>query len=191
MGEPQPDANEPPPSENGRDDGCDSIDGLFRAHNRALIAFLSTKVDTVADAHEIAQEAYVRMLRLERRDEIGFLRAYLFRIAANLAVDHQRAQSLRRQQQVQAHTEDLFSGWLTPPSVEHEAVASERMRRIRSALRNLPAATSRAFVMRIVEGREFPDIAASMGIAERTVRYHVTRALAYCSQHIMEKGEER
>jgi RNA polymerase sigma-70 factor (ECF subfamily) len=161
------------------------VAGLFREHNRALIAFLRSRLDSLAEAQEVAQEAYVRLLRLERPEQVGFLRAYLFRIASNLAVDRLRQRTVRSD----APTEDLFEEWLDTPAPERRALAADQLQAVRAALRELPPKTSRAFVMHLIEGREFSAIAKTLQLTERMVRYHVARALAHCRACI-DAGEE-
>src|ERR1700733_2821570 len=84
----------------GGEDRAALVLGLFREHNQALIGFLLGRVNSQQEAQEIAQEAYVRMLELDTAGAVGFLRAYLFKLAANLAVDRarQRATHTRLQQ---------------------------------------------------------------------------------------------
>lgn len=155
-----------------------TVSALFREHNRALIAFLHCKLGNAADAQELAQEAYARVLTLERPQQIESLRAYLFRIAANLAVDRLRKRNVRAAEDdvpdVDRHVE---------PAPERYAAAGEEYRRLRVALRELPAKSALAFVLHMVEGREFEAIARSMKLSERMVRYHVTRALEHCRAH--------
>lgn len=150
--------------------------GLFREHNRALIAFLSSRLDSLAEAQEVAQEAYVRLLRLEHPEQVGFLRAYLFRIASNLAVDRLRQRNVR----AEAAEEELFEQWLDTPVPERRALAVDQLRLVREALRELPRKTSAAFVMHAIEGQGFDAIARTMKLTERMVRYHVARAMAHC-----------
>jgi RNA polymerase sigma-70 factor (ECF subfamily) len=156
------------------------VEALFRAHNRDLIAFLCSKLGSAAEAHELAQEAYVRLLRLEHPEQVGFLRSYLFRIAGNLAIDHRRAHAARSQ----APTEDVFTEWLETPAPDRGAFAVDRLRAIRAALRELPMTTNRAFVLYMIEGRDLDAIAKHMGLAVRTVRHHVARALAHCRARV-------
>jgi len=152
------------------------VAGLFREHNRALIAFLSGRLDSTAEAQEVAQEAYVRLLRLEHPEQVGFLRAYLFRIAANLAVDRLRQRNVR----ADAAEDTLFEDWLDTPAPERRALASDQLRVVREALRELPRKTSAAFVMHAIDGQSFDVIARKMKLTERMVRYHVARAIAHC-----------
>ena len=156
------------------------VEALFRAHNRELIAFLCSKLDSTAEAHEVAQEAYVRLLRLEHPEQIGFLRSYLFRIACNLAIDHRRNQASR----ARVPTDDVFAEWLETPAPDRGALAVDRLRTVRAALRELPATTSRVFVLYMVEGRDLETIARFSGLAVRTVRHHVARALAHCRARV-------
>ena len=152
------------------------VAGLFREHNRALIAFLSSRLDSIAEAQEVAQEAYVRLLRLENPEQVGFLRAYLFRIASNLAVDRLRQRNVR----ADAAEDELFEAWLDTPVPERRALAVDQLRLVREALRELPRKTSAAFVMHAIEGQGFDAIARTMKLTERMVRYHVARAMAHC-----------
>src|SRR5688572_18406531 len=68
----------------------DVVRRLFEEHNRSLLGFLVHKLNSEAEAHDVAQEAYVRLLQLEEPSAVSFLKAYLFRIADNLAVDRLR-----------------------------------------------------------------------------------------------------
>lgn len=60
---------------------------LFREHNQELFGFLCTRLRSEQDAREVAQEAYARLLQLDQPGAISLLRAYLFKTAANLAID--------------------------------------------------------------------------------------------------------
>ena len=76
-------ADDPNPQEEDRA----HIDHLFREHNDALVRFLSARLGSYQDAREVAQEAYVRLLNLDRPGAANFLKALLYKTAANLAID--------------------------------------------------------------------------------------------------------
>src|SRR5580692_3695530 len=67
-----------------RNDADRFVEGLANDYGLDLIRFISKRVRTLADARDLAQEAYVRLLRMERKDLIRHPRAYLYRIAANI-----------------------------------------------------------------------------------------------------------
>src|SRR5579859_522154 len=66
------------------------IERLFREHNEALLRFLRGRVGSCNEALEIAQEAYVRLLSLDQPGAVSYLRAFLFKTAANIAIDRRR-----------------------------------------------------------------------------------------------------
>jgi RNA polymerase sigma factor (sigma-70 family) len=158
------------------------VANLFREHNRALTAFLQCRLNSFSDAQEVAQEAYLRMLTLEHPEQVDSLRAYLFRIAGNLAVDRLRMRKVRNDMPIEQPAEELH----TAPVPERHVSAIEQWRDLRKALRELPAKTSQAFVMHVIEGRDFSVVAHAMKLSERMVRYHVTNALAHCRARVDE-----
>lgn len=161
----------------------DEIEKLFREHNRALVAFLQCRLSSYSDAQEVAQEAYLRVLTMDNREDIDSLRSYLFKIAGNLAIDRLRKRKVRSDFAA-AQPGDEPVGDATPV---HHAMAVEQVAGIRRALRELPAKASHAFVMHVIEGRDFGTVAQTMNLSERMVRYHVANALAHCRAWVDEK----
>jgi RNA polymerase sigma-70 factor (ECF subfamily) len=155
---------------------------LFREHNRALVAYLQCRLHSLSDAQEVAQEAYMRLVTLERPEQVDSLRAYLYRVASNLAVDRLRMRKVRDDNPVQAPDEDLHLA----PIPERHAAATGQLHALQNALRELPAKTGRAFVMHVIDGCEIGVIARAMKISERMVRYHVANALAHCRARVDE-----
>ncbi len=159
------------------------IEKLFREHNRALIAFLQCRLNSHSDAQEVAQEAYLRMLTLHNREEVDSLRGYLFKIAGNLAIDRLRKRKVRNEFAAeQAHDEPVVE-----TSPDRHAMAAEQVVGLRRALTELPPKASQAFVMHVIEGRDFGAVAQTMKLSERMVRYHVANALAHCRARVDEK----
>jgi hypothetical protein len=60
----------------GAEEAPIDVAGLFREHKAALLRFAAAKLGSEHEAREVAQEAYVRLLRLDHRQTIGFLCAY-------------------------------------------------------------------------------------------------------------------
>ena len=159
------------------------VEKLFREHNRALIAFLQCRLSSLSDAQEVAQEAYLRMLTMDNREEVDSLRGYLFKVAGNLAIDRLRKRKVRSDfALVQAQDEPVDE-----QRPDHLAMAVEQVASVRRALSQLPAKTAQAFVMHVIEGREFSYVAQTMKLSERMVRYHVANALAHCRTCVDEK----
>jgi RNA polymerase sigma factor (sigma-70 family) len=151
---------------------------LFREHNEALISLLALRLNSLQDAKEVAQESYVRLLQLDRPGAASLLRAYLFRIATNLAIDRLRQRTVRWRA-APAVKAELFESF-TPNEPERRALAREEIEFVRQCLEELPEACRRAFWFHRADGMSVADIAHRLGVSERMVRYHLGRALMYC-----------
>lgn len=150
---------------------------LFRDHNEALIRFLALRLRSQEAAKEVAQEAYVRLLKLDQPGAISFLRAFLFKTAANLAVDRVRhEQTTRRVKQEISFLEELTSH----PGPERSTSGAQELKLAERLIDELPPKCRRAFLLHKVYGLEFADIAKQMGLGERMVRTYVVRAVLYC-----------
>jgi RNA polymerase sigma factor (sigma-70 family) len=153
------------------------IERLFREHNDALIRFLALRLRSQQEAREVAQEAYVRLLNLDRPGAVGFLRAFLFKTAANLAIDRLRHEQTARHA---ARAGLLMEALDATPTPEQSAASAEEIRLLETLIAELPPKCRRAFLMHRIHGLEFADIAAQMGLGERMVRTYVVRATLYC-----------
>ncbi len=154
------------------------VAALYREHHGALVALLQCRLSSRADAQEIAQEVYVRLLTMKDLAHLDTPRAFLFRMAINQSVDYLRKRAVRAGVPPEPPREDLHAA----PLPEQHLWASQQWKRMQEALRELPARTQRAFVMHVVEGRDFGVVASDMKLSERMVRYHVSRALAHCRE---------
>ncbi len=149
---------------------------LFEEHNRALVTFLAARLHSQAEARDVAQEAYVRMLQLHKGGEISFLRAYLFRIASNLAVDRMRRRSVRQDGAPPA----LFEELLAQPDPERVVLARQELEIVRQALRELPQKCRQAFAQYMFDDVSVADIAVQMRVSPRMIRHYIAEALAWC-----------
>lgn len=174
--------DEQPPPHGEQDDDLDPrralVSRLFTEHNRALISFLTARLHCGQEALDVAQEAYVRMLQLDQ--PVSFHKAYLFRIAQNLAADRMRRRAVRER----LTRDDLLDIALLQPAPEPErkALAQVELDALRHRLAELPYKTRYAFAQHVLLDRPVKEIAAQMRLTERMVRIHIVRALAHCRQ---------
>lgn len=158
------------------------IAALFEAHNRALVRFLTCRLQSSQDAMEIAQEAYVRLLRLDETDGISYLRAFLFKTAANLASDRIKNESRRGR----LDRMEFFDDSLSVPSSEHNVLAEQELHALVQVVQELPAKCREAFILHNLLDYSFQEVAAQMNLSERMIRLYVERALVYCRDRLEE-----
>lgn len=150
---------------------------LFRDHNEALVRFLALRLRSQQEARDVAQEAYVRLLKLDQPGAVSFLRAFLFKTAANIAVDRIRHEQMARRVVRESKFLDELSAQPTP---EQFATDAQELKLVERLIAELPPKCRRAFLLHKFYGLDFTDIAKQMGLGERMVRTYVFRALLYC-----------
>jgi len=188
---PQPTLVPEPPSDDA-DDGAtraEIVNRLFREHNQALVSLLTLQLKSVHDAKEIAQESYVRLLQLDRPGAASLLRAYLFRIASNLAVDRLRQRNVRHRSAAAVEAE-LFEELTVRDDPERRTLAAEELGFVNRCLEELTPSAQRAFYLHRVQGMSVIEIAAELKVTERMVRHHLTRALMYCQLRLRGASRE-
>src|SRR5690606_3071828 len=105
-------------------------EALVRDFHQSLIRMLQARLGSREDAHEVAQEAYARLLNLGDDKAISFHSAYLFRIAHNLATDR-----LRRRAHMEQPAEDYIGGRPDPAmDPERSAAAAQIVARLPALL---------------------------------------------------------
>lgn len=157
---------------------------VARQHHAPLLRFLTQRTGSVEEAKEIAQDAYVKVLAVDRQGSIASLGSYLWRSALNLMTDRGRRRVVRERfaRVVRAEAEQLA------PSAETVVDARQRLERIEQAVGQLPPRCRDAFVLRVVQGLPFDEVGREMGISGRMAKIYVARALATL-QASLEGGE--
>jgi RNA polymerase sigma-70 factor (ECF subfamily) len=156
------------------------IERLFREHNEALVRFLRGRLGSRNEALEVAQEAYVRLLSLDEPGAVSYLRAFLFKTAANLAIDRRR----RDQSYDKVTGGQLFAEFAENRTPEREVAGEQTLRRLGNLIESMPAKCRAAFVMSQIQGLDAATIATRLGITDSMVRKYVVRALLRCREHM-------
>lgn len=164
--------------------GRSHVEQLFREHNDALLKFLRVRLHSDADAREAAQEAYIRLLQLDAPDQISFLRAYLFRIAANVATDLLRRRAVRTRAEI-AEPDEI------PANQERAFQARQQLHAIQALLAQLPPNCREAFVRSRCDGWSTSQIAGHLGVSDRMVRLYLVRALEHIEAGLDDAGAGR
>lgn len=164
------------------------IAALFQRHRRSLLWYLTRLIPNRADAEEIAQEAFVRLLGVPHLEtDANRARNYLFATATNLARDNYRRRSARAES---AHValDDLQ---LTADDPQPDRlVDAERGRRVvDSALRDLQPRPRQAFLMYVHEELTYERIALKLGVSKKTVERDIAFTVALCRSRLARWNE--
>jgi len=146
---------------------------LFKEQSVPLIRYLTARFHDREDAAEIAQEAWLRMFRLEEPGLLQNPKAFLFQTASNLAIDRARRTEIERRFQDPVDEEEGH------PSAERSVAAEESLRLVELALRELPEKCRQAFVMHRGRDMSYPEIAEALGVSTSMVEKYIIRALRH------------
>jgi RNA polymerase sigma-70 factor (ECF subfamily) len=134
------------------------------------------------NAHEIAdlrQEIYLRVCEAAKRKRPNPVRPFVFAVARNLLIDRMRQNQIVP---IDAVSDlEALNVATDAPGPDRNVLARDELRRVRSALEDLPPRAREVVVLRRIEGLSRREIAQRMGITEKTVSEHLTngvRALA-------------
>jgi len=169
----------------------DPLATLYRNHHGWLQGWLRRRLGCAVEAADLAQDAFVRLLRSPQRfDSQPEARAYLRVVANGLCVD------LWRHREVERAWLDTLA--VLPeaqaPSPEDQLIVLQALREIDSMLRSLPPRAARAFVLATACGMTYQEIAGELGVSSRTVGTYITQAMLHCmhleAASLVEQGGE-
>ncbi|WP_409275552.1 sigma-70 family RNA polymerase sigma factor [Pseudomonas sp. KCJK9111] len=154
----------------------DLVQNLYSAHHGWLHTWLRHRLGNAADAADVAQDTFMRLLQRREHLQIQQPRAFLRTVARGLIIDHWRREELHK-----AYLEALA---LVPeahtPDVETRELLLELLERIAKMLDGLKPKVRTAFLLAQCEGLRHQEIAQQMGVSVRTVERYIADALYHC-----------
>lgn len=156
-----------------------TLTDAFLRHYRELLGFLSSRTGSRDVAQDCAQDTWLRLRDCDVRIQPDNPRAYLFRTAANIAMDWHRARA--RESDAYARYANLQLPAQAPDTLD-VACARQTVTRLERALRAQPVRSLEIFVMHRHDGYAYRDIAQRLGISTSAVEKHMMRILLACDQ---------
>ena len=169
---------------------------IVAAHEVEIYRYLRRLAPSAQDAADLHQETFLRAFRAYARlaDDAN-VRAWLYRIAGNLARDAHRRHVVRTALSAGSLDGDTHVAGANAPvvldrtSLANGAVhatggdpaerlaAAELREAVRAALLQLTERQRVAVVRRVLEGRAYPDVAGALACSDATARQHVSQGL--------------
>ncbi len=147
----------------------------FAEHRQALTRFLTRRLDNPALAEDLAHETWLRAANRAGGAVIGNPRSYLFRIASNLVIDHQRHVSQRIELQA---TEEAAYVADSQPSPENVVLYRSEFARLVRVIDGLSPRCREIFLLCRFEDLSHAEVAERLGISRNTVVSHMVNAMA-------------
>lgn len=154
----------------------DYVGGLFRSHYDWLCSRLHRHLDSRAHAEDIAADTFVQLLSSPGVLPIRQPRALLTTIAQRLMYQLWRRRDLERAYLGALDNDEACNA----PSPEDLAQMLEALQALDQLLDGLPAKVKATFLLSQLNGLTYPEIAAELGISQRSVSGYMARALNRC-----------
>jgi len=148
----------------------DAFNELVRRHQRTAWRIAHRFLGDPAEAEDVAQEAFLRVLAAAPRyAPSAAFSTYLYRVVSRLCIDHARK---RRPMLSGALPETLDSS----PDPAMALAQKDRDQLIRQALDALPSRQRMAVILKYYEGMGYSDIARALGTTVKAVERLLGRA---------------
>jgi RNA polymerase sigma-70 factor (ECF subfamily) len=153
---------------------------VFDDYYLPLYRYIMHHIGHARTAEDLAAEVFKRLLEaIERgRGPSRYLRAWLYRVARNLAVDELRRFQHRNHEQLD---ERMVSSGESVPAKAETAILSQE---VRAALRKLTPRQRDVIILRYLEGYENGEVAQILGLSVGAVKSLRHRGLAALRRHL-------
>lgn len=144
-----------------------------------LVGYLTRRLGGRSEAEDAFQDTFLRAQGIAPAAEIANPRAYVFRIAENVATDRLRGRVAQKR---------YFSADEVPDTPADIASAEQivdyrqRLERLETIIGALPARQRQVFLMHKFDGLSHAEIAQELGISKSGVEKLIMKALSTCRQ---------
>ena len=148
---------------------------VVSAHHGEIFRYLQRVIGRADDADDLSQETFLRAYRAYHSlPGDANVRAWLFSIATNLAKNHFRGESRRRQAYSEVRASSREAVTVAP---EAELLSRETSALVERIVGRLPLKQRLAFTQRKVHGLDYEAIGRSLGCSPESARAHVFQAV--------------
>jgi RNA polymerase sigma factor (sigma-70 family) len=138
----------------------------FRQWQIPLRKFLKSKgAVPAADLEDVAQEVFLRLMRYDRTELVEHPRAYLYKMASNVA-----AEWAIRSRHSRPHDSQWLAGLMAANEPQRSFEHDEAEREVRRAIEALGPKQARMLKLHFFEGLGHAEIAVRVGATQRSVK---------------------
>jgi RNA polymerase sigma factor (sigma-70 family) len=139
-----------------------------------LTAYFARRVGSRAEAEDLTQEVFLRMVRRLELEDVENVEAFVFRTAVNLLRDRSRRDKSQSVRKVE------FASRLTDVddlSPERVFDSRQSLTHVIAVLEELDERTRDAFILHRLEGMKHAQIAELLGVSVSSVEKYIIKAL--------------
>lgn len=162
--------------------------GALEQFRAGLQHYLLRRLQHADNAEELAQEVYLRLLRVVDPTRVKSPQAYMYRVAINALQEFKAREDANPvafdSERLEHLSEQLSDDSAGPELLLERQAENEELEHI---LIQLPPMQRKVLLMATSQDLPHSEIGRTLGISVRTVRNHLYRALAFCRQQAAQK----
>jgi RNA polymerase sigma-70 factor, ECF subfamily len=165
----------------------EAIAELYKSYFPRVYRYMLARTGNVGDAEDLTEDVFIRVLDALERFEWrqAPFSAWLFRIAHNAIVSHQRRDGARGKVGPLLPTLPMKT-----PGPEEAVEARLALEEVMRATRNLPEAQRRVITLRFGAGLSVAETARALGKGEGNVKVIQHKAIAKLKEMLIDKRPE-
>ena len=158
------------------------VANIEKQHGRRLRRFIASRLRSAAvDAADLAQEVFLRLLRIDHHETIRSTEAYLFTIAFHVLHPHALRRSATPETvEITALIDELQATLDSDPANQTEL--QQRLATLQAALRQLSPKAQATLLLHRRDGYTLDEIGAELGISRAMAARYLSKALLHCRQ---------
>jgi RNA polymerase sigma factor (sigma-70 family) len=163
------------------------VSDIASRYGQRLRRFFTLRLRNNADAPDLAQEVFLRLMRVEHHESIRSPEAYLFTVASHVL--HQHTLRLANTPASIDIAEVFAELQLTSDDdTMVRADAQQRLDEIEHLLAQLPPKISTTLLLHRFVGLSIEEIGQHLGVSRPTAKKYLARALIQC-RDVLEEGK--
>ena len=148
----------------------------FRDYDRQLHRYLIRRMPSRQDAEDLAQEVYLRLLRIDSTKRVHKPLAYIYGIASHVVADY-RSDTRHEQTFICDSDDDAQEDGPESP-IDDLTDRLNLQQQLERALTRLPRTQAEVLLAHKHRGLSYEEVAAELGLSIHTVEKYVTQAKA-------------
>ncbi|MDR4496071.1 MAG: RNA polymerase sigma factor [Nitrospirales bacterium] len=147
----------------------------FWKNESDLFRFLARRLKCAFTARDLTHEIFLKIKGQHDLTQVHNRKAYLFRMAANLATDYLRVE--KRRSEIFTEVNDILWERAESRHPERLLIARQELARVEQALTQLPPLSRKIFHLNRFGRKTQREIAREFGVSLATVEAHIRKVL--------------
>jgi RNA polymerase sigma factor (sigma-70 family) len=160
---------------------------LEKQHGQRLRRFLASRLrHGAADVQDLAQEVFLRLLRIDHHETIRSSEAYLYMVAFHVLHQHVlRRSAMPEAVEITALIDQLESAPGSDPVTQSET--QQQLEELHGALQQLSPKAQAVLLLHRRDGYSLEEIGAQLGISRAMAAKYLSKALLHCRQRLQKE----